>query len=106
MIHSHYWLSGLVARELRAAWGSPIVQMFHTLGNLKNLVAQSPAEYEPELRLAGEAEVMRLANRLVAATALEREQMQTLYGADPAKIVVVPPGVDLDLFRPIPTHRR
>jgi len=45
---------------------------------------------------------MRFADRVVAATTLEREQMQQLYGADPANIVIVPPGVDLDLFRPVP----
>mgnify|MGYP000042621158 CR=1 FL=1 len=37
VIHSHYWLSGLAALELRAAWRTPIVQMFHTLGHMKNL---------------------------------------------------------------------
>ena len=45
---------------------------------------------------------MRFADRLIAATALEREQMAALYGADPNKHPIVPPGVDLDLFRPLP----
>jgi D-inositol-3-phosphate glycosyltransferase len=102
VIHSHYWLSGLAARELSAAWGAPIVHMFHTLAQMKNSVANSPQEWEPERRIEGEAEVMSLADRLVAATPLERAQMVWLYGADPAKIAVAPPGVDLDLFRPIP----
>ncbi|HFD40816.1 MAG TPA: glycosyltransferase, partial [Anaerolineae bacterium] len=38
----------------------------------------------------------------IAATPLERAQMVWLYGADAAKISVVPCGVDLNLFRPIP----
>ena len=101
-IHSHYWLSGLAALDLRHAWGAPIVQMFHTLGHMKNSVASSPAEWEPEARIEGEAEVMTFADRLVAATPLERAQMVWLYGADASKITVVPCGVDLDLFRPIP----
>ena len=45
---------------------------------------------------------MRVADAMIAATTLEREQMRDLYGADPAKIQIVPPGVDLDLFRPLP----
>ena len=102
ILHSHYWLSGLAARDLRTGWGTPILQMFHTLAELKNRVAQSPAEFEPPLRSAKEGEIMRFADRIVAATALEREQMQELYDADPAKISVVPPGVDLDRFRPFP----
>ena len=57
--------------------------MFHTLGELKNRVAQSPDEMEPPLRIACEGEIMRVADRLIAATALERDQMAALYGADP-----------------------
>lgn len=103
-IHSHYWLSGLAALDLRHAWGAPIVQMFHTLGHMKNSVASSPAEWEAEARIEGEAEVMTFADRLVAATPLERAQMVWLYGADASKIAVVPCGVDLDRFRPIPSQ--
>ena len=102
MLHSHYWLSGLAARDLQAAWGTPIIHMFHTLGELKNRVAQSSDELEPPRRIACEGEIMRVADRLIAATALERDQMAALYGADPAKVSIVPPGVDLDKFRPLP----
>ena len=31
LIHSHYWLSGLAAMDLKASWDKPIVHMFHTL---------------------------------------------------------------------------
>jgi D-inositol-3-phosphate glycosyltransferase len=100
--HSHYWLSGLAARQLRDTWGAPVVHMFHTLAELKNRVATSAAELEPELRSSCEGEIMQEADALIAATTLEREQMRTYYGADPTKIQIVPPGVDLDLFRPLP----
>jgi D-inositol-3-phosphate glycosyltransferase len=102
IIHSHYWLSGLAARPLRRAWDVPIVHMFHTLGHMKNSVASSPGEWEAERRIDSEAEVMAVADRLIAATPLERAQMIWLYGADTAKIDVVPCGVDLNLFHPIP----
>jgi len=102
IIHSHYWLSGLVARDLRRAWGVPVVHMFHTLGQMKNSVAAGPHEYEPQQRIEGEVEVMAFADRLVAATPLERAQMVWLYGAEAGKISVVPCGVDLELFSPVP----
>lgn len=102
VIHGHYWLSGLAAFELRHAWDIPIVQMFHTLGHMKNSVAGSPEEWETEQRIEAEGRVMTFADRLVAATPLERAQMVWLYGADASRISVVPCGVDLDLFRPIP----
>ena len=102
VIHSHYWLSGLVARDLRGAWAVPIIQMFHTLGHMKNSVASGRQEWEPERRIEGEAEVLAFSDLVVAATPLERAQMVWLYGADAAKIAIVPPGVDLGLFQPIP----
>ncbi len=103
VIHSHYWLSGLAARGLRCVWGgTPIVQMFHTLGEMKNRSAQTAAESEIPLRIDSEKEIMRFANRLIAATPIERKQLIDLYDASPAKIDIAPPGVNLNLFKPIP----
>lgn len=102
LIHSHYWLSGWVAHELQRVWGTPIVHMFHTLGHMKNAVATSPQELETELRIQVEGQVMQWADCLVAASPLEKAQMAWLYGVDPAKIRVIPAGVDTERFRPIP----
>ncbi|HET7376090.1 MAG TPA: glycosyltransferase, partial [Anaerolineae bacterium] len=104
VIHSNYWLSGWVARELREAWQIPIVQMFHTLGKMKNSIAQSPAEMESDRRIEVETEIVQFADRVVAATPVEREQLLKLYKAEPETISIVPPGVDLNLFRPMPTE--
>nr|MBC7245173.1 glycosyltransferase [Chloroflexota bacterium] len=102
LLHSHYWLSGWVARELAREHRLPTVHMFHTLGKMKNAVARSEAEKEPPIRIQVEEELIRDINRIVAATPLEREQLVELYGADAGKIVVIPLGVDLALFRTIP----
>lgn len=102
LIYSHYWLSGLAAARLRPIWKSPIVQMFHTLAEMKNRVAQTPAERETNQRVNCEGEIMRFVDRLIAATPLEKNQMTWLYGADPDKISIVPPGVDLGRFKPMP----
>lgn len=99
LMFSHYWLSGIVAAQLRQSWDLPFVQMFHTLAELKNRVAQSPQEREPQRRLDCEGEVMAMADRLIASTLLEKKQMVELYGAVPAKISIVPPGVDLNRFK-------
>jgi D-inositol-3-phosphate glycosyltransferase len=101
LIHSHYWLSGWAALDLRTRWRVPVIQMFHTLGEMKNRVAQTLAERESTRRIQVEGQIMRLADRLIAATPLEKGQMSWLYGADADKISVVPAGVDLNLFRPI-----
>lgn len=100
--HSHYWLSGWVARELQNCQRAPVVQMYHTLGAMKNKVARRAYDHETEQRIQIERELMRFANCLVAATPLDRQHMIELYDAPPQNICVVPPGVDLSLFRPIP----
>jgi len=102
LFHTHYWLSGAAAQGLQPLAPAPIIQMFHTLGQMKNLVAQTPEQREIGVRTYVEAQIMDFADRIVAATPRDRNQMVTLYGADPTKIVVIPPGVDLDLFRPTP----
>jgi D-inositol-3-phosphate glycosyltransferase len=103
LIHSHYWMSGIVAEQLRQVWGpAPWVHMFHTLGHMKNQIAQDESERAPQDRLDGETHVVQVADRLVAATPAEEEQLVQYYGADRAKIAIVPPGVDIDRFQPIP----
>jgi D-inositol-3-phosphate glycosyltransferase len=102
LIHSHYWMSGIAAEIMAEEWGSPIIQMFHTLGKLKQQVAQNAEEAEGDYRINGETQVVSRAEKIIAATLTEKEQLVTLYGADPDKIEVISPGVDLSQFYPIP----
>jgi D-inositol-3-phosphate glycosyltransferase len=102
LVHSHYWMSGIAARELKESWHTPVVHMFHTLGVMKQRVARSASESDGDYRLKGEQEILRFADRIVAATQAELAQLQWLYQADTRKVVVVPPGVDVSRFYPIP----
>lgn len=103
IIHSHYWLSGLAAEQLRERWGGvPVIQMFHTLGHMKNRVATEPGERASDARIEGESHVIRAVDRIIAATPAEKAQLNWLYGADMSKVIVIPPGVDLERFTPIP----
>ena len=102
LIHSHYWMSGVAALELKKLWNTPIAHMFHTLVLMKNRVAQSPDELEGEYRLEGEKYVLQSVDRVIAATPAELAQLQWLYQADVRKVVVIPPGVDTCRFYPIP----
>jgi D-inositol-3-phosphate glycosyltransferase len=102
LLHSHYWLSGVVAGKLRPLWGPlPVVHMYHTLGHMKNQIAQDASQCVAPVRLLGESHVAHLADCLIAATASEKEQLMELYGVDPARIAIVPPGVDLGRFAPV-----
>jgi D-inositol-3-phosphate glycosyltransferase len=99
LVHGNYWLSGVVGLTLRDRWRVPLVHMFHTLGRLKN-GAGVVAEREPALRITEEGRIIEHADRLVAANIIERGHLVREYDADPAKIAVVPCGVDTALFAP------
>ena len=98
LVHSHYWLSGLVGARLKGFWCVPHVVMFHTLGEIKNRA--SFGEHESGLRIESEAAVLAAADRVICATALERDSLRQLYDAPADKVAVIPLGVDLDRFRP------
>ena len=100
LVHSHYWLSGWVGRSTKEIWGVPLVASFHTLGKVKNYSLARGESPESAARLSGEARVIAEADRIVAATPSEAAQLVGLYRADPARIRVVPPGVDHALFAP------
>lgn len=101
LLHSHYWLSGVAGLILKARFRVPLIQMFHTLGQLKNHVARSAAELEPGLRIAEETRIIREADRIVAANAVDRAHLVWYYGAESDRIAVIPCGVDTELFRPL-----
>lgn len=104
IIHSHYWMSGIAAASLSDAWaGAPIVHMFHTLGEMKNRIARTEAEREGAYRIEGEKRVLRRVDRIVVATLAEMTQLRFLYKADSSKMVVIPPGVNVGRFYPIPS---
>jgi len=104
LIHSHYWMSGLAAESLSDAWGgTPIVQMFHTLGEMKNRIARSDEERESPERIAGEKRILARADRIVVATLAEQTQLRFLYKVNERKLEIIPPGVDTSHFYPIPS---
>jgi len=100
LVHGHYWLSGVVGLDLRARWGTPVLQMFHTLGRLKNGVARAPSELEPDVRIEEELRVVAEADRVVAANDVERSHLLEHYAARRERIAVIPCGVDTELFAP------
>lgn len=102
LIHSHYWMSGLAAGALKERWGAPIVHMFHTLGLMKNRIARSQVEMEGPYRTDGERQVLKLADRIIAATPAEEAQLEFLYHANTSRVITIPPGVNLSRFYPIP----
>ena len=99
IIHSHYWLSGMVGQELKRIWSVPHVTMFHTLGIIKN--ETSLGRLEPPSRIIEEGAIISSCDLIVASTAGEKKSLIDRYDAEPAKVSVIPCGVNPALFRPL-----
>lgn len=97
VIHSHYWLSGIVGLELRDAWGIPLVHTMHTMGKVKKASAKTE---ESSDRIAGEMLLCQQADRITANTPAEAAELEHLYDTATDRIDVVAPGVDLEVFHP------
>jgi D-inositol-3-phosphate glycosyltransferase len=98
LVHSHYWLSGQVGWLAADRWRVPLVHTMHTMARVKNSRLAEGDTPEPPGREIGEAQVVDAADRLVANTLGEAGELVDLYDADPGKVRVVSPGVDLGLF--------
>jgi D-inositol-3-phosphate glycosyltransferase len=104
LVHSHYWLSGQVGALARDRWGVPLVHTMHTMAKVKNEALAAGDTPEPSARIIGEEQVVEAADMLIASTDIEAKQLINLYDADPGRVEVVHPGVDLAVFRPRDTH--
>ena len=100
-VHANYWLSGVAGHLIKHELDLPLVSTFHTLARVK--AESSPEEMscdEPHRRVEAEAAVMACSEVILASCTVEAEQLTSLYRADPARLRVVPPGVDHAFFGP------
>ncbi|MFI6338398.1 D-inositol-3-phosphate glycosyltransferase [Streptomyces sp. NPDC050535] len=100
LVHSHYWLSGQVGWLAAERWGAPLVHAMHTMAKVKNAALAEDDTPEPAARVIGETQIVRAADRLIANTAEEADELVRHYEADRRRVAVVHPGVNLDRFRP------
>ncbi|MCY3780462.1 MAG: glycosyltransferase [Chloroflexi bacterium] len=97
IVYSHYWLSGCVAAKLKEAWSIRFVHMYHTLGHMKKRIEVN-SHYQPDRRILTEMNILKWADRIIAATPAEQAQLRWLYRASRRQITVIPPGVNTGRF--------
>ena len=100
IVHANFWMSGLVAAELKQALGLPFVVTFHALGRIRRLHQQGADDF-PDERFAIEDRVVMEADHIIAECPQEEEDLIRWYNADPARITVIPGGFDPAEFWPI-----
>ena len=98
LVHSHFWMSGLVALHAARPLDVPVAHTFHALGLVKRR-NQGAHDTSPSDRIRAERMLARSVDRVIATTADEASEL-TADGTPPGNVVVVPCGVDLSHFRP------
>lgn len=101
IVHANFFMSGMVAQHLKQMLGIPFVITFHALGHVRRL-AQGAADAFPPARLRIESTLMRSADRIIAECPQDRQDMEQLYGALPARIAEAPCGFDPAELSPAP----
>lgn len=102
IIHTHYWLSGLLGKRIRNEYSLPLVHTSHSLGIAK----QKATGIKDEVRLEAERDVLSSVDAIVATTVNESELIHA-FVAQPAPVSVLPIGVASSFYmRPNRMHMR
>jgi D-inositol-3-phosphate glycosyltransferase len=100
-VHANYWLSGLSGHEIKHELNLPLVCTFHTLDRVKaEAMPEEVMADMPHRRAEAEAAIIGCSDAVLASCSVEAEQIASLYGGDPGRIRIVPPGVDHAFFGP------
>lgn len=100
LIQSHHWMSGVAALPIARAWGVPHVQSYHSVAAHPGRPLADGEPPESDARVAGEAFIARESDAIVAVSTAEARTVIERCGANPDRVAVIPPGVDLEMFRP------
>ena len=95
-IHANYWLSAIAGHRLKHELGVPLITTFHTLERIK----AETYEAESDERAMEEERIIGCSEAVLASCDVEAAQIISLYKADPARVHVVPLGVDHAFFAP------
>lgn len=100
LVHANFWMSALVAANLKKALGIPFVVTFHALGKVRRQ-HQGQEDGFPDERFTIEERVVREADRIIAECPQDKADLRLLYQADPAKVAVIPCGFDPNEIWPV-----
>jgi D-inositol-3-phosphate glycosyltransferase len=100
LVHANFWMSGLVAADLKKALDLPFVMTFHALGRVRRQ-HQKDADGFPDERMAIEDRIVAEADHVIAECPQDEEDLIRLYNADPQKVTIIPCGCDRSEFTPM-----
>jgi D-inositol-3-phosphate glycosyltransferase len=100
LLHANFWMSGLVAADIKRATGTPFVITFHALGRVRRQ-HQGNADEFPDERFAIEDRIVAEADAIIAECPQDEEDLICLYNGDPQRIRIIPCGFEKTELWPI-----
>ncbi|WP_419802754.1 glycosyltransferase [Mucilaginibacter sp.] len=100
LVHANFWMSGLVACNLKKQLKLPFVITYHALGHVRR-IHQGEQDKFPKERILIEEEIARQADQIVAECPQDQEDLINYYNADPENITIIPCGFCPTEFYPI-----
>lgn len=100
LIQSHHWMSGVAALPVARQWRVAHVQSYHSVAAHPGSPLSDGEPPESGARVAGEALIARESDAIIAVSTAEARTIIERCGAQPSRVRVIPPGVDLGTFRP------
>lgn len=91
LIHAHFFMSALVAANIKKVLGIPFIITFHALGKVRRLI-QGDCDRFPSERFSIEERVIQEADQVIALCPQDYNDLITLYDADPGKLTIIPNG--------------
>jgi len=99
LIHTHYYLSGIIGLKLKKELHLPLIQSFWTLEKVKqNYLPDYEAD---QARIENECQIVQNADAIIANTRLEKADLVSFYKSEKGKVIIIPPGISQALFKPI-----
>lgn len=98
LVHANFFMSGLVAFNIKKELKIPYVITFHALGKIR-MIHQKEKDAFPVERIDIEQMIVHDADQVIAECPQDQQDLIEHYGADPARITIIPCGFSAQEFQ-------
>ncbi len=100
LIHANFFMSGMVALDLKQTLDIPFVITFHALGIVRAL-HQREADKFPKERILYERRIVNNADKIIAECPQDASDLMNLYMAKAERMEIIPCGFNPNEFHPM-----
>lgn len=100
LVHANFWMSAMVAADLKRMLQIPFVVTFHALGYIRKIHQGSQDKF-PSERIEIEKQIVKEADHIIAECPQDKEDLMLYYEAPSNKITIIPCGFNPHEFYPM-----